>query len=162
MNIKESNLIPTPSIGVGGVVFNSIGEVLLIQRNQAPAKGMWSVPGGKIDPGESLVETCRREIEEETGLLVYPKSIIAVVERKIENFHFIIIDYWAELLSNENQAPIPDTDVIDVGWFSVNRLSEMDVVIGLEAIIKKTHSTLQSGKFPGLSDCTDNGTDFIF
>ena len=80
---------PVPAIGVGGIVFNNQKQVLMIQRNQPPAMGFWSVPGGKLEPGESLAEACQREIKEETGLDIEVKNIVAVVERRIEGFHYV-------------------------------------------------------------------------
>ena len=51
--------LPVPTLGVGGIVFNNKKQILLIQRNQPPAMGLWSIPGGKLEPGESLVEACK-------------------------------------------------------------------------------------------------------
>jgi 8-oxo-dGTP diphosphatase len=86
MRSNNFKSLPTPAIGVGGIVFNHRGEVLLIQRNQPPATGLWSIPGGKLEPGESLAEACHREVKEETGLKVQVTAVVAVVERQSEGF----------------------------------------------------------------------------
>ncbi len=88
--------LPKPGLGVGGVVFNKSGEVLLIKRNQAPACGLWSIPGGRLEPGENLASACVREFYEETSLEVEVKKVIAVVERKLEGFHYIIVDFLVD------------------------------------------------------------------
>ncbi|MBC7104774.1 MAG: NUDIX domain-containing protein, partial [Firmicutes bacterium] len=56
-------------VGVGAVVIEG-GRVLLIERGAEPAKGLWSVPGGLVDPGESLKDAVAREVREECGLEV--------------------------------------------------------------------------------------------
>ena len=56
------------AIGASSAIFNARGEVLLIERGKAPMKGLWSLPGGHIEPGETAAETARREVREETGL----------------------------------------------------------------------------------------------
>ena len=100
MVIIQNNIhsLPVPTLAVGGIVFNNQKQILLIQRNQPPAMGFWSIPGGKLEAGESLVEACQREIKEETGLDTRVKNIVAVVERRIEGFHYVIIDYLALLV----------------------------------------------------------------
>lgn len=57
---------PEPMIGVGGLLVNRLNQVLLIKRDKPPAQGLWSVPGGKLEAGEALIECCRREMQEET------------------------------------------------------------------------------------------------
>ena len=80
------NNLPAPTLAVSGIVFNDQKEILLIQRNQSPAKGFWSIPGGKLESGESLVEACYREIYEETGLRTEIKNIVAVVKGVLKVF----------------------------------------------------------------------------
>jgi len=162
MNEKKIKSAPVPAIGVGGIVFNRRREILLIRRNQPPASGLWSVPGGKLEPGESLTETCRREISEETGLDIQPLALVAVVERRIEDFHYVVIDFLAQLISSDNEMPIARTDVSDVRWVSMERLKEYELVPGLEEIIIRTDRALQQGKLPGLTDDAGLGTDFVW
>ena len=63
------------SLGVGGVLWHN-DKVLLVQRGQNPGKGMWTIPGGYVDHGESIGEAIIREIQEETGIKANPLSII--------------------------------------------------------------------------------------
>ena len=134
----------------------------MIRRNQPPAFGLWSIPGGKLEPGESLTETCRREISEETGLDTRPLALVAVVERRIEDFHYVVIDFLAQLISSDNEMPIARTDVSDVRWVSIERLKEYELVPGLEEIITRTDLALQEGKLPGLIDASGLGTDYVW
>src|SRR4030095_13285466 len=60
----------TPIVAVGAFVFDVESRVLLVERGQPPGVGLWTVPGGKLDPGETLVRAVSREVREETGLTV--------------------------------------------------------------------------------------------
>jgi len=129
------NNLPVPTLGVSGIVFNNQKQILLIQRNQPPAMGFWSIPGGKLEAGESLVEACRREVKEETGLDTEVKNIVAVIERRVEGFHYVIIDYLALLVDGENTQPIPQSDVSEAKWVSLEHLNDYALVEGLAEII---------------------------
>lgn len=150
---------PIPAIGVGGIVFNTYGQVLLIRRNQAPAMGLWSIPGGKLEPGESLVESCRREFREETGLEVEIKAIVAVVERRIEGFHYVIVDFLAELLDAGHFIPVAQSDVSEAKWIGLDDIGRYSLVAGLAEIITRAYKVRDNA--PGLLDVNQTGTDFI-
>lgn len=153
--------LPIPAIGVGGVVFNSRGEVLMICRNKEPAMGQWSIPGGCLEPGESLVEACRREIKEETGIDVKVKNILAVVERRVEKFHYVIIDFFAELEPGSICLPVPQTDVSEAKWVMLDQLKNLNLVVGLEEIIRRAYRTCHENDRGGLIDIEGDSTDFI-
>ncbi len=161
MKGNNTEPFPVPSIGIGGLVFNNKREVLLICRNKEPALGQWSIPGGCLEPGESLVDACRREIREETGMDVKVKNIVAVVERRFENFHFIIIDFFAELEPESASQLVAQSDVSDAKWVSMDELKNLHLVVGLEEIIRRTDRDLNESKQPGLMDVEGACTDFI-
>lgn len=161
MNGNDIESFPTPAIGVGGVVFNKKREVLLICRNKEPALGQWSIPGGCLDPGESLVDACRREIREETGMEVKVKNIVAVVERRFENFHYIIIDFFAEMEPGCIHQPIAQTDVSEAKWILMDELSNLNLVEGLEEIIRRAYRICRENDQTGLVDVEECQTDFI-
>ena len=155
---ENANLsVPEPLIGVGGLLFNRKDQVLLIKRDKPPAQGLWSVPGGKLEAGESLIECCRREIQEETGLHVNVLSIVAVVERRIENFHYVIIDFLVELLDEHNNVPAAASDVSDARWIDLEKIDDYPLVTGLREIIQRT-VTHRSG---GLINRVFKGADFV-
>jgi len=107
-----------PLVGVGGIVIDSLGRVLLVQRGNEPRKGHWSIPGGLLELGESLLAGVQREIAEETGLTVQPQAIVEVVDRidKEEDrvrYHYVIVDYWCTVLAGKAQ---PASDAADIRW----------------------------------------------
>jgi 8-oxo-dGTP diphosphatase len=115
----------SPLVGVGAVVLNEFGRVLLVKRGSEPMKGRWSIPGGLLDLGETLVEGVRREIAEETGLSVQPEGIVEVVDRiywderdgapALVRYHYVIVDYWCSVLGGEAR---PASDAADLSWAS--------------------------------------------
>lgn len=161
MQTKNINLSPVPAIGVGGIVFNNQNQVLIIRRNQPPAMGLWSIPGGKLEAGESLADACKREIKEETGLDTEIKNIVAVVERRIEGFHYVIIDYLALLVDREYSVPIAQSDVAEAKWINLEQLNDYDLVEGLVEIIMRTYSLYRGDYLAGLYAFDATGTDYI-
>ena len=161
MQTNTNHSFPVPTLGVSGIVFNQHKQILLIQRNQPPAMGRWSIPGGKLEAGESLVEACRREINEETGLDTEIKNIVAVVERRLEGFHYVIIDYLALLAGEENCRPVAKSDVSEARWVSLDQLDAYDLVEGLAEIIWRTYAMYSGGYVAGLYDVDVKGADYI-
>jgi ADP-ribose pyrophosphatase YjhB (NUDIX family) len=87
-----------PVVGVGAVVVIDRG-VVLVRRSQAPLAGRWSLPGGRVELGETARRAVRREIEEETGLKVVVGPLLAVVDRIHRDrsgrvaYHYVVADY---------------------------------------------------------------------
>lgn len=76
----------------GGIVFDDASRLLLIRRGRPPAQGLWSVPGGKCESGESPAEACVREVAEETGLQVDVVRPAGRVERAAPGGDVFVID----------------------------------------------------------------------
>jgi 8-oxo-dGTP diphosphatase len=114
----------SPLVGVGAVVVDDRGRVLLVKRATEPSKGQWSLPGGLLELGESLSEAVAREVNEETGLIVKPEAIVEVVNRIYRTsddiksqvrFHYVVLDYWCRILGGNLSA---SSDVSEVAWVS--------------------------------------------
>lgn len=160
MSEKAQETAIIPAIGVSGLIFHD-DMVLLICRNKAPALGQWSLPGGRLEAGESLIAACAREVREETGLSVTAKQIVAVVERRIEDFHYVIIDFLAELGPASGTEPIAAGDVSAARWVPVSELAHYDLVEGLQNIIRRAYRCREERSNFGLCDIGKHGVDFI-
>lgn len=104
-----------PLVGVGAVVVHE-ERVLLVRRGHAPFKGHWTLPGGLLELGESLVEGVAREVREETGLVVEPVELIELLDRihKLEDriqFHYVIADYLSRVTGGDLKAA-SDADAV--------------------------------------------------
>lgn len=118
---------------VGGIVADSSGRLLLIRRGQEPAKGCWSVPGGRVEPGESFADATAREVREETGLSVVVGDLIGTVLRDApDGSVFVIRDYrCVPADGTDPDAVVAGDDADDVGWFTPDQVRELDCAPGL-------------------------------
>jgi 8-oxo-dGTP diphosphatase len=92
-----------PLVGVGALIHDEQGRVLLIKRKFEPNKGRWSLPGGLLETGEALVEGGKREVREELGVEVKVEELFQVSEEIVRDkgaevrFHFVLVDYLASV-----------------------------------------------------------------
>ena len=118
-----------PELCVGGVAIHD-GELLLIRRGHGPAAGEWSVPGGRVEHGETMAEAVRRELTEETGLDGTADRVLGWVERIGDGHHFVIVDYVVTV-ANADEAR-PGDDAASVRWFPLADVRTLPgVVAGL-------------------------------
>ena len=118
-----------PRVAAGAVVIHQ-NKVLLVLRGQAPAKGMWAIPGGSVELGETLQAAAEREIMEETGLqiqageVIYHFEVIECNETGQVQYHYVILDLAAKAL-DPNQPLTPAGDVRQAGWFTLADLDKL-------------------------------------
>jgi 8-oxo-dGTP diphosphatase len=116
-----SNDLPVVATGVA-VVEN--GEILLVRRGREPHLGLWAVPGGKVDRGESLAEAATREVKEETGLLVELDEIVWVGEFIDEENHLVLIDFLGKPVGGELLA---GDDATELQWVDIEAAFELEM-----------------------------------
>ena len=128
-----------PIIGIGGVVISD-GRVLLVRRAGPPLQGRWSIPGGILEVGETLIEGVRRELAEETGIDVQVRTLIDVFERIDRDpsgktlYHFVVLDYLCEAVRGAAQA---GSDVTEVAWSAPSELGKYALTEIASRVIRK-------------------------
>lgn len=112
---------PVPAVGV---VCLRGDEVLLIRRGTPPRLGEWSLPGGRIEPGERAIDAALRELREETGVEARITGLLDVVDGIFPEAqkHYVLIDYGAEWLSGE---PTAGDDALEARFVALDQAAGM-------------------------------------
>jgi mutator protein MutT len=117
-------------VGAGlGVILERDGKILLGKRHPDPDKadsafrsaGEWSLPGGKLEWGESIEDGAVREVKEETGITIKNPEVISVHNCKNEHAHFMTVGLIAHEWEGEAQVMEPD-EMTEWQWFDLNNL----------------------------------------
>jgi 8-oxo-dGTP diphosphatase len=123
-------MIKERKIGAGiGVMLLRDGKILLGKRNEDPEKassalngaGTWTMPGGKLDFGESFEDAARRETMEETGIALKDIKVIAVNNNKSDSAQFVTVGLVSESFEGEAKAMEPD-EITEWKWFELDKL----------------------------------------
>ena len=114
---------------MGAVITDGTGRLLLVKRGHEPEAGRWSLPGGRVKPGESDPQALVREVHEETGLRVEPGRLVGAVERPGPGGTvFDIHDYAASVSGGLLAA---GDDAADVRWVHPRDLDRLSLTSGL-------------------------------
>ena len=128
---------PPPSVAVGGILIEPSPDgpcVLLIRRGHPPSEGRWSLPGGRIEPGERIVDAVVREMHEETGLVVAVGGLVEVVEIIEPAFHYVILDHACRRTGG---TLVAGDDAAAVELVPIARLPERGVTDLVRAVVSK-------------------------
>jgi len=127
-----------PQVAVGAVVTDAAGRVLLIQRGHAPAAGRWTIPGGRVERGETLAQALHRELTAETGITATLGPLIEIFEFIDADYHYVILDYR---MSDPQGTPRAGEDAVDVGYFSLDQIATLPTTDGLLEVLRRTLSS---------------------
>jgi len=138
----------TPLVGVGAIIIDA-DRVALVRRGRAPLLGKWSIPGGALEVGETLRAGVKREVLEETGLVVEVGELLGVFDRVVPDetgkirYHYVLIDFWCSRVGGDLHA---GDDADEVGWFSVEELEGLKLAPETQRVILKGFDEAQAGE----------------
>jgi len=134
-----------PIVGVGALIVRDSG-VLLVRRKREPSKGLWSMPGGLVDLGETLEDAARRETKEETGIDIRIEKLLDVVDNIIHDdhgktrFHYVVAIFLARPLTTEVK---PRSDVSEARWIHFENLSSYPMTKTARKLFLKISATAE-------------------
>jgi 8-oxo-dGTP diphosphatase len=124
-----------PQLAVSAAIFRG-GNVLLVRRARSPGKGFYSLPGGRVEFGESLHAALHREIDEETGLRIEIAGLAGwreVLPGSSSGGHYLIISFATRWIGGE---PCLNSELDDFRWLAPDRLGDLKVTDGLQEMIQ--------------------------
>ena len=131
--IPDASERPIPGVGVAVM---SEGRLLLVRRLNQPRRGLWAVPGGKVELGETLIETARREVREETGLEVEIGEVIWAGETlgpgDPPEWHYVLIDFVGTVVGGAMEA---GDDAGEAGWFTMEEAMSLPLTPTMPALL---------------------------
>jgi 8-oxo-dGTP diphosphatase len=132
--------------GVGAIILRR-NSILLVQRARNPLRDYWSLPGGLIEPGEKIEGALKREVLEETGLIVQPEKLFEIFERIMPDaegraeYHYILHDYLCKVVGGELKA---GDDASHVAWIERAKLKDLKLTEGTLAVIERAFKQVDS------------------
>ena len=136
---------PTSPVPAVGVVIWKRGQVLLIQRGHPPNTGIWTLPGGRQEFGETTAEAARREVAEETGLAIELLGIVDVVDligsasETDPGYHFTVTEWVARWVSETARA---GDDAAALAWVSPDAFEDLEVSTDVRRIVAESRRFL--------------------
>ena len=120
-----------PVLAVGAVVVND-RKLLMIRRAKDPGKGLWSIPGGRVEKGEYLSQALQREVKEETNLDIEVKELLGILEVPGEP-HYVILDHVAAVTGGDAR-PADDVDAVE--WVELDEIDQRECTPRLTETLK--------------------------
>jgi mutator protein MutT len=117
-----------PELCVGAIAVDD-DQILLVRRGRGPAQGEWSIPGGRVEAGETLAEAVVRELEEETGLGGVCEGLAGWVERVGDGYHYVILDFYVTII--EGADPKAGDDAAEAAWVPLAEVADLRLTDGL-------------------------------
>ena len=123
-----------PQLAVSAAIFRD-DKLLLVRRARVPAKGVYTLPGGRVEFGETLHQALRREVEEETGLVIDIVGLAGwreVLPETAGGGHFVILPFAARWRSGEVRL---NGELDDFRWLAADALGGLTLTAGLPEIV---------------------------
>ncbi len=144
--MADERLYPNrPYLAASAAIMRN-GKVLVVRRARAPANGVFSLPGGVVETGETLHEAVAREVREETGLTIEPvalagfrETIVRDKENRVER-HFVILPFAARWIAGE---PMLNEELSEWRWVDQDELATLPTTPGLAAIVAAAFEQLK-------------------
>ena len=134
-----------PFLAVSAAIVRD-GQVLLVRRARPPADGLFSLPGGVVEIGETLAEAVAREVREETGLEIEPvglagfrETIVRDTEARVER-HFVILPFAARWLAGELTL---NEELSEARWLAPGALTGLPTTPGLAEVVAAAFERLR-------------------
>jgi 8-oxo-dGTP diphosphatase len=124
-----------PQLAVSAAVFRG-NKILLVRRARSPAKGFYSLPGGRVEFGETLHKALHREVDEETALKIEIVGLAGwreVVPASSAGGHYLIMSFAARWISGE---PVLNEELDDFRWLNPDVLGDLQLTGGLEDVVQ--------------------------
>lgn len=142
-----------PRVAVGAVVLASSLErgearVALVKRARPPLEGAWSLPGGKVEPGERLEHALRRELREELGVELEVGPLVELVEVLVAPHHYVIADYLVRLPRASEPLVRAGGDAADVALVPVSALEGHGVTPEVTRVVRRALELARTGPPP--------------
>ena len=130
-----------PQLAVSAAIFRN-GKILLVRRARSPAKGFYSLPGGRVEFGETLHAALHREVDEETGLKIEIVDLAGwreVVPGTAGSGHYLIMSFAARWSFGE---PVLNDELDDFRWLAPDALGDLTITAGLQDIVRSARRLL--------------------
>jgi 8-oxo-dGTP diphosphatase len=134
---------PHPQLAVSAAIFRD-DKVLLVRRARSPSRGFYSLPGGRVEFGETLHTALHREVDEETALKIEIVDLAAwreVVPGTGGGGHYLIMSFAARWTSGE---PVLNDELDHFMWLAPDEIGDLEMTVGLQGVIRSAQRLLRS------------------